>query len=1181
MKKKMWQHIFTAFFALILMITPAMPVRAAQAVVTAFATLAPEVENQTVNTGTKSGDLSLPGFLLIEKDGEFINIDVTWTSEPFYDEKIPGVYAFSAVLPDSYILAEGLEAPVIFVTVSEQLNNNVITGFAQLTPETAGQTVIKPSGTESVNLPEHFYAEIDGKYTLIPVGWASNPQFNGDTPGVYIFNPVLPSDYQLAAWTVLPVITVTVQEPKLNGIITAVRSLDLNITHQFVEQGSGLGAINLPEVLYAEIDGRYTAVPAEWVSSPRFDGGIPGDYIFNAVLSDYYILSAGVECPKITVTVGVPPQNRVITAFAQMNTETLEQTVEQGMDAEGMNLPDILYAEVEGRYVPIMVVWESNPTFNGGIPGIYVFTAALPNGYSLAAHVDYPVITVTVAVSQPYGIITAFAPIESDILRQTLKSGSGLEDIRLPLILQAEVGGRYEPVTASWESEPTFDGEIQGVYVFNAVLPESYLLETSVKSPTIVVEVLPPEPVLSMAGTGGPEDPFQVVSGQDLAELAVLVNSGGYVGSVKASEAWLVLTNDITVDGCGGPGGWIPVGDSASPFTGVFDGGGFSVSGLYIDSGDGPQGLFGVVGSGGVVKNVKIDGNVTGQDAVGGVAGRVAEGGSVINCGFSGSVTGNLYVGGVAGYVEGWLTECRSYGFVAGGWHVGGVAGAADGKLDSCFSMSEVTGGAEGQYTGGVAGYVGTGGSLLNCYARGTVTGGVNATGGVAGYVRGTLTNCYATGAVWGENNTGGVAGYLYGGQALGCAALNMSVAGTAGVGRVAGVIANNGGTEGSVGFTGTTDQNGQRFITDTSADINGRDVAKQSLNAAVFYTETLGFDENAWFAENDKLPVLRSDDGGLVDGQTNEMPSHLTVTVLNNEGFSGDGSENNPFEIWTAADLALLAKYVNGGERYYNIAYYQLMDDIDLADAGLSGTGWIPIGLADDVSLAFSGVFDGGGHRISGLYINEPAKAYQGLFGVISGGTVKNVVIKECRVTGGNTVGGLVGFVGDGGVISGCLVSGEISGNWYTGGLAGHLKTGEVTDSVSDCAVSGKWFVGGLIGLVDESFVRQSGSTGFVWGEGYVGGLAGYTDSSDISHSSGTGDVNGLWCVGGLSGVADASNFSGNNAEGDVTGDWYVGGFIGTVLDNCAVSGNDAPQAAVYGNNYVGGFIGYNRSEY
>lgn len=142
---------------------------------------------------------------------------------------------------------------------------------------------------------------------------------------------------------------------------------------------------------------------------------------------------------------------------------------------------------------------------------------------------------------------------------------------------------------------------------------------------------------------------------------------------------------------------WTPIGSSSRQYTGTFDGNGFEISGLYINSDSDYQGLFGYIGEGGKVENLDIVNSfIKGSRYVGGVAGSNNDG-TIKNCYNTGAVTGGDYVGGVAGSNRGTITNCYNIGSVicscADGigsfnfYYVGGVAGANLGTVENSYYL--------------------------------------------------------------------------------------------------------------------------------------------------------------------------------------------------------------------------------------------------------------------------------------------------------------------------------------------------------------------------------------------------------------------------------------------------------------------------------------------------------------
>ncbi len=227
----------------------------------------------------------------------------------------------------------------------------------------------------------------------------------------------------------------------------------------------------------------------------------------------------------------------------------------------------------------------------------------------------------------------------------------------------------------------------------------------------------------------------------DTAEELRQIGTDGY----PLSGSYL-LTADIDLGGSGGSP-WTPIGTSSTHFTGTFNGGGNTISGLYIDNTNSDyQGLFGYVGTGGTVQNLTVSGTVSGDLYVGGVVGYNA--GTVENCANTSDVTGtgsgtSTYAGGVVGYNNGGtVTNCYNTGSVTGrGIHtyVGGIVGINYATLTHCYNTGSVSG---NNQVGGVAGGNSSSATLTRCYNTGSVSGN-NQVGGVAGYNTSTVTNCY------------------------------------------------------------------------------------------------------------------------------------------------------------------------------------------------------------------------------------------------------------------------------------------------------------------------------------------------------------------------------------------------------------------------------------------------------
>lgn len=233
----------------------------------------------------------------------------------------------------------------------------------------------------------------------------------------------------------------------------------------------------------------------------------------------------------------------------------------------------------------------------------------------------------------------------------------------------------------------------------------------------------------------------------------------------------------------------------------------------------------------------------------------------------------------------------------------------------------------------------------------------------------------------------------------------------------------------------------------------------------------------------------------------------------------------------------------------------YVLGADIDAsATAGWNGgAGFAPIGdnSTNDNASRFTGILDGLGHGISGLFISRPVGVYVGLFGLIDGGVIRNVGLV------GGSVSGLGGAAsgGVGALVGGTLFSATISNSYAmgvnvsgmtAGGLVGELYRGTISNSYATGNVTGNVIgdSGGLVGY-SEGSISNSYATGNVSIGGNVGGLVG-GNSGTVSYSYATGSVsNG----GGLVAVASGGTVSDSYWNTTTSGQATSGGGTGKTM--------------------------------
>ena len=202
------------------------------------------------------------------------------------------------------------------------------------------------------------------------------------------------------------------------------------------------------------------------------------------------------------------------------------------------------------------------------------------------------------------------------------------------------------------------------------------------------------------------------------------------------------------------------------------------------------------------------------------------------------------------------------------------------------------------------------------------------------------------------------------------------------------------------------------------------------------------------------------------------------------------------------------------------------------IADIDLTGKEWTPIGSnINYVYTGYTGTFDGQGHTISGLTINQ-ARFAVGLIGCIDkGGTVKNVQLKDVNISGESEVGAIAGA--SLGTVIGCSVEGGsvTASLTVAGGVVGYsrsLGTGEHGDIIgcsSSATVQGESSVGGVLGVITDGFITACYSTSDVVATrteyaANAGGAVGNSTTGTITacyHASGT--ITGQGNIGGAIG--------------------------------------------------------------
>ena len=208
-----------------------------------------------------------------------------------------------------------------------------------------------------------------------------------------------------------------------------------------------------------------------------------------------------------------------------------------------------------------------------------------------------------------------------------------------------------------------------------------------------------------------------------------------------------------------------------------------------------------------------------------------------------------------------------------------------------------------------------------------------------------------------------------------------------------------------------------------------------------------------------------------------------------------GSGTQEDPYLISSEADLMTLSTIVNNSEAFA-AASYKMTEDIFMTESA-----FVPIGQ----EITFKGTFDGDGHTISNLMINQETKSNVGLFGFVEGGTIKNVGIRSGNIHGSAKVGAVAGRTMYATILN-CYSKAKVTAVTNDcGGVVGMLNNSTMKNCFSWGTVQGGGeSIGGLVGAANRSIdlaatstIENCYSVAKVSGTRYAGTLIGYDESA------------------------------------------------------------------------------------
>jgi hypothetical protein len=539
-------------------------------------------------------------------------------------------------------------------------------------------------------------------------------------------------------------------------------------------------------------------------------------------------------------------------------------------------------------------------------------------------------------------------------------------------------------------------------------------------------------------------------SGKGTASEPYALCSPAQVTSLMATPAaWsksYALGANINMGGLNQSTGVAPIGNTTTPFSGVFDGRGKAISSLSVSLPTTDYvGLFGVVrGAYAEIRNLRLSlVTIEGRDNTGALVGSLENGALVTNTSSTGTVWGRTGRGGLVGQ------------------------SIVSSRISGSFSRALVSGNggdpSVGHTAGGLVGYFSQGG-LFNSFATGTVRGFARV-GGLIGVLDGALVrDSYATGAVDCANDlAGGFVGEIWNTEAQ-----LRNVFST-------GYVAGNGAMQTIGPFVGSVNQGtlvNSRYLgsagcsnlhvsgCNTSTGATGSAIAATSVSD--FYDVTQSplsawdFSGGIWIAGSGAFPSLSV---SPFDSATWLASGGCSAHGSDTPFAGGRGSPEQPYLICSAQQLLYLGTHPALWPMGLS---FTIKADIDLA-----GQNHTPIG--NDPNF-FTGSIDGGGHVVSNLTINTPAQSYVALVGGLRSGHIKRLGMLNPVTSGNQDVGSLLGVGFSSYVVDSYVSGGSVSGTGFVGSvMAGGVTSARVERCYSASTITaGSSAAGGITG---ESF--------------------------------------------------------------------------------------------------------------
>lgn len=452
--------------------------------------------------------------------------------------------------------------------------------------------------------------------------------------------------------------------------------------------------------------------------------------------------------------------------------------------------------------------------------------------------------------------------------------------------------------------------------------------------------------------------------------------------------------------------------------------------------------------------------------------------------------------GGAIGYSSDVsIDNLRIYGNITGTGILGGIVGEIYGSILNCLSDVQILS-TDSDYSGGIVGKSYYPYTIENCVSFGENKSS-DCGGGMAGYTNAIFKNCYSNVTV--SPLSGSVFAYYFNNMYSECYY----------------------NSDKGIATYNSNSSNLTKLLPKTTQEIKDSDFLKALNNNS-------NFDWNDWIFNDEGYPV--------VSDENNRFWQYCEYDLTEND---------NTYNINTPEELAWIAQQVNAGETFEGKTIF-LEQNIDL-----SAKYWLPIGNEDN---AFSGIFDGNNHKITGLKFNSDDCGFVGLFGKAQNAIIKNIELLNADITGREKVGALCGSIALT-KIENCSVTGCINGVSCIGGAVGWTSDWRectIKNVTVNAKIAGEYYAGGIVGYVRQIVLNNSELIGEVHGTNNVGGLIGYIDDyATLSDCFSNANINGEKYLGGVVGRCSSVSIENCYSNSELYGGLYVGSIIGYYTGN------------------------------